>query len=57
MLKLEVVRWTIVSGLAAALLRWPSPGTPFWSLAAGRPFVVTRQRHMATGRFREATPG
>ncbi len=51
----EILRWTIVSGLAAALLRWPSPGAPFWALVAGRPFVVTRQRQTAS-RFRAACP-
>lgn len=55
MLKLEILRWTIVSGMAAALLRWPSPGAPFWALAIGRPFVVTRRQHSAASRFREAS--
>ena len=55
MLKLELLRWTIVSGLAAALLRWPSPGAPFWSLGTGRPFVLARSA-IGPGRSRTATP-
>lgn len=42
----------IVAGLAAALLRRPGPASPFWALASGWPFVVTRQRHSAASRFR-----
>ncbi len=55
MLKLELFRWTVVSDLAAALLRWPSPGSPFWSLTAGRPFVLARAT-IGHSRFRHATP-
>ncbi len=55
MLKLEILRWTVVSGLAAALLRWPNPGAPFWSFTAGRPFVLARAT-VGPGRFRSATP-
>ncbi len=55
MLKLEILRWTVVSGLAAALLRWPNPGAPFWSLKAVRPFVLARAT-VGPGRFRSATP-
>ena len=53
MLKFEILRWTVVSGLAAALLRWPSPGAPFWSLGAGRPFVLARAT-VGPGRFRQS---
>ena len=52
----ELVRWTPVAAMAAALLRWPRPGAPFWSLAAGRPFVLARA-DTGPGRFREACPG
>lgn len=55
MLKLEILRWTVVSGLAAALLRWPSPGSPFWSFGARRPFVLARAT-VGPGRFRSACP-
>ncbi len=55
MLKLEILRWTVVSGLAAALLRWPHPGAPFWSFTAGRPFVLARAT-VDPGSFRNATP-
>ena len=56
MLLAEAFRWAAVAGMAAALLRWPSPGAPFWAIAAGQPFVVTRQRHGATDRFRTVVP-
>ena len=55
MLKLELLRWTVMSGIATALLRWPRPGSPFWSLTAGRPFVLARAT-VGPGRFREACP-
>ena len=51
----EIIRWSAVAAMAAALLRWPNPGAPFWALAAGRPFVVTRQRQ-GVARFRTACP-
>ncbi len=55
MLKLELLRWTVVSGIATALLRWPRPGSPFWSFTAGRPFVLARAT-IGSERFRQATP-
>ena len=56
MLTLEIFRWTVVAGLTAALLRWPNPGSPFWALAAGGPFVMARGRQVSADRFREACP-
>ncbi len=55
MLKLELLRWTVVSGIATALLRWPGPGSPFWSLTAGRPFVLARAPS-GPSRFKQAVP-
>ena len=55
MIKLELLRWAAVSGLAAALLRWPGPGSPFWSLTAGRPFVLARATS-GPSRFQQAVP-
>ena len=47
----DLIRWAAVSGLAAALLRWPSPGSPFWSFGPRRPLVLAR---VAPSRFRQA---
>ncbi len=50
----ELIRWTAVAAMTAAVIRFPRP-TVFWSLGARRPFVLARVRPDGPGRFRFAT--
>ena len=50
----DALRWAAVAAIAAAVVRFPRPAV-FWSLGAGRPFVLTRAA-FGTVRFRQAAP-
>lgn len=53
MLTSELLRWAAVAAITAAVIRFPRP-SGFWSLTAGRPFVLARVAGPA--RFRGAVP-
>ena len=53
MLLPEILLWAAVAALTVAAFQLPRP-TAFWSLGAGRPFVLVRVRPDGTHRFRSA---
>ena len=54
MLLPEILRWAAAAAFTAAVIRFPHR-VGFWSLGAGRPFVLARAT-VGFDRFRSARP-